>query len=283
MTGTIVKGIGGFYYIRTDEGVIECKARGIFRKNGTVPMIGDIVDISREKSGGSIEKIYERRNFLVRPPVANIDILAVVAACKNPDPNTNLLDKMLINAETAGIEPVICINKRDLASPKELEEVYRFCGYKIFAVCAADGGGIPELSEYIRGKTTAFSGLSGVGKSSIMNVITDNFMQTGDVSRINRGRHTTRHVELMPLAGGGYVLDTPGFGSMEITAEPSELYLHFPEMRNRVCRFRGCSHITEPDCGVKDALAAGEITAERYESYKEIYEDLKRVRKYPKN
>lgn len=280
MKGTIIKGIGGFYYVRTDDGIIECRARGVFRKDGITPMIGDNAEIKIIKDKGNIEKIYERKNFLIRPAVANIDILAAAAACRDPEPDMALLDKMLINAEAAGIEPVICINKTDLSSPEVIKEIYKNTGYKIFCVSAEKREGFDELSEYIRNKTTAFSGLSGVGKSSIMNIITENFMQTGSISRISRGRHTTRHIELIPLAEGGYVLDTPGFSSMEINMEAEKLYGHFPEMRGRVCRFRGCSHISEPDCGVREALSAGEISQSRYENYKEFYNYLKSIKKY---
>ncbi len=281
MTGTIIKGIGGFYYVKSGGETIECKARGIFRKEGITPVIGDAVEISVKNGKGAIEKIYERKNVLIRPPVANIDILAVVAACRNPDPNIRLLDKMLINAEAAGIEPIICINKTDIGSEKEIADIYKNTGYKIFAVSAANETGTDELLDFIKGKTTAFSGLSGVGKSSIMNIITDNSMLTGDISRINRGRHTTRHVELIPLSGGsGYALDTPGFGSLEINAQAEELYKYFPEMNGKVCRFRGCSHISEPECGIKEAFENGEISESRYESYKEFYTSLSAMKKY---
>lgn len=281
MKGTIIKGIGGFYYIRTDSGIIECKARGIFRKNGITPMIGDNVEIALTKDGkGSIEKISERKNFLFRPAVANIDILAVVAACKNPEPDMLLLDKMIINAESADIEPIICINKTDLSAPDEIIGIYKNTGYKIFCLSAEKREGFGELIDYIKNKTTAFSGLSGVGKSSIMNIITENVMQTGSISRINRGRHTTRHIELIPLEAGGYVLDTPGFSSMDINMAAEDLYNYFPEMRGRVCRYRGCSHISEPECGVHSAFDTGEISPSRYESYKELYNYLKSIKKY---
>lgn len=281
MKGTIIKGIGGFYYVRTDDGIIECKARGVFRKNGITPMIGDNAEIKIiNDDKGNIEKIYERKNFLVRPAVANIDILAAAAACKDPEPDMAILDKMLINAEAAGIEPVICINKTDLSSPEVIIDIYKNTGYKIFCVSAKKQEGFDELLKYIRNKTTAFSGLSGVGKSSIMNIITEKFMQTGDVSRINRGRHTTRHIELIPLEEGGYVLDTPGFSSIEINMEAENLYDHFPEMRGKICRFRGCSHITEPECGVREAVKAGIISQSRYENYKQFYSYLKSTKKY---
>lgn len=281
MEGTIIKGIGGFYYVRTAEGIIECRARGVFRKDGITPMIGDAACIKIIKDGkGNIEKIYERKNFLIRPAVANIDILAAAAACKDPEPDMQLLDKMLINAEAAGIEPIICINKTDLSDPREITEIYKNTGYKIFCVSAKREEGFDRLIEYIRNKITAFSGLSGVGKSSIMNIITRNVMQTGDISRKKHGRHTTRHIELIPLKEGGYVLDTPGFSSMDLDMEAENLYEYFPEMRGKVCRFRGCSHISEPGCGVKEMVDDGIIPQSRYENYKEFYNYLKSIKKY---
>jgi len=280
MTGIIIKGIGGFYYIQGESSLIECKARGIFRKKGISPMIGDKVEISVKNGKGSIDEIYERKNFLIRPPVANIDILAVVAACRNPDPDMTLIDKMLVNAEEKNIEPIICINKTDIGSDKEITDIYKNTGYKIFSLSAAEEKGTDELMAYIKNKVTAFSGVSGVGKSSIMNIITENIMETGDISKINRGKHTTRHIELMPLTGGGYVLDTPGFSSLEISVKADRLFEYFPEMRGRICRFRGCSHISEPDCGVKEALERGEISESRYESYRQLYEIAKNIKEW---
>ncbi|MBQ3124710.1 MAG: ribosome small subunit-dependent GTPase A [Clostridia bacterium] len=277
MRGKIYKGIGGFYYVATDTGeIIECKARGKFRKEHIIPIIGDDVEIEVKNGKGSITEIYERKNSLIRPAVANIDIIVVVVAAKDPDPATFVTDKMLVNAEINGIEAVVCINKTDLAQNAELKGIYERSGYKTLCVSATEKDGLDELFEIIKGKTAAFAGVSGVGKSTLLSHITGIDLETGEVSdKISRGRHTTRHVELFKVAGGGYVLDTPGFSSVEtedITAE--ELEECFPEIRDISggCRFRGCAHLEEPDCAVKIAVENGTIPQSRYESYKELYE-----------
>lgn len=277
MKGKIYKGIGGFYYVATDTGeIIECKARGKFRKERIIPIIGDDVEIEVKNGKGSITEIYERKNSLIRPAVANIDLIVVVVAAKDPDPATFVTDKMLVNAEINVIEAVVCINKTDLAENAELKEIYEKSGYKTLSVSATEKNGLDELFEMIKGKTAAFAGVSGVGKSTILSHITGMSLETGEVSdKISRGRHTTRHVELFKVAGGGYVLDTPGFSSVEtedITAE--DLEECFPEIReiSGGCRFRGCAHLEEPDCAVKKAVSDGRIPQSRYESYKELYE-----------
>ena len=277
MTGIIIKGIGGFYYVKDENGEItECRARGLFRKDNIKPMIGDRVTVEN----GSLVKIDERKNSLIRPPVANIDNLVIVVAAASPSPDFTLIDKMIINAEIAGISPVICINKTDLADYREIEMVYTLAGYPVVVVCAENNEGMDSLYPYLRGKTTAFSGLSGVGKSSILNIITESKMETGNVSdRIQRGKHTTRHVELIELEDGGYVLDTPGFSSLEIEGiKAIELWEYFPEFRTDACKFKGCSHINEPGCSVKDKLSEGMIAESRYESYCELYEKLKKIK-----
>lgn len=285
MTGKIIKGIGGFYYVKTADGKIyECRARGVFRKDKIKPYIGDNVEIEAENGKGSIVKIFPRHSVLIRPPVANIDILAVVAAAAAPEPSPLLLDKLLINAEINGITPIICINKTDVESGSKLNEIYKTTGYPIIHMCAAEGGGISALIPYIQGKTTAFAGLSGVGKSTILNLLTDTKQETGAVSeKIQRGRHTTRHVELLELPGGGYVLDTPGFSSFEVAGiRAAELCEYFPEMRDctSMCRFKGCSHVNEPGCAVKEKLENGGISQSRYESYVEIYNRLKNIKEW---
>ena len=281
MTGTIIKGIGGLYFVKDSEGgVLECRARGLFRKDGIKPMIGDRVIVRN----GSIAEIEPRKNFLIRPPVSNIDNLVIVAAAASPDPNYLLIDKMLVNAEIAGISPIICINKTDLASGEKTEAIYALSGYPVVSVCAEKNDGIAELMPYLKGKTTAFSGLSGVGKSTILNILTGSEMETGDISdKIQRGRHTTRHVELLELSGGGYVLDTPGFGSLEVTeTRAEELASFFPEFETEGCRFKDCSHINEPGCAVKEKLESGKIALSRYESYCSIYESLKKMKDWEK-
>lgn len=283
MTGIIIKGIGSFYYIRTeDKTVYECKARGIFRKEKIIPMIGDRVEIDVKNGKGSITKILKRTTSLVRPPVANIDTLVVVAAAESPSPNTLLIDKMLVNAHIAGINPIICINKTDLNSCDDLYDIYKKAGYTVIRTSAEKNEGIDDLMDLLIDKVTAFSGMSGVGKSSLLRHITGMELETGEVSeKIQRGRHTTRHVELIELANGGFVLDTPGFGSLEPNIiKAKELQDYFPEMDKYIngCKFRGCSHINEPDCAVKTAVSEGEISESRYESYKQIFDFLKDIK-----
>lgn len=286
MQGTIIKGIGGFYYVKASQNVYECRARGVFRKQRITPAIGDIVEIEADGEKGSIVDILDRRSYLVRPPVANIDTMLLVSAASSPEPNLFLMDKMLVNAEISHISPVVCINKTDLARRDDLTDIYKSAGYEVFTVSAEKNEGIQELTGYLKGRTTAFAGLSGVGKSSLLNIITDGKLETGSVSeKIQRGKHTTRHVELFELSDGGFVLDTPGFSSLEIEGiKADELWQYFPEMRDsrNKCRFRGCSHINEPDCYIKDKLKNGEILPSRYESYVQIYNQLKSVKEWEK-
>lgn len=283
MRGKIIKGIGGFYYVKTTDGkIFECKARGIFRKENLKPYIGDEVEISVENKSGNIEKILPRRTMLVRPAVANVDSVVIVIAAKDPEPDTLFCDKLILSAEIAGIEPVICINKSDLNMDTHILETYEKAGYKALLISAKNKDGVKELIPMIEGKTSAFAGFSGVGKSTILEILTGKKQETGEVSqKIKRGRHTTRHVELLELNCCGYVLDTPGFSSFEIGGiKADELKNYFPEMRplNDSCRFKGCSHTKEPDCAVKEAVEKGEISKSRYESYKTFYETLKKVK-----
>jgi ribosome biogenesis GTPase len=285
MNGIIIKGIGGFYYVKAaDDNVYECKARGIFRKEHITPMIGDRVEIDVKNGKGSITAILPRTTQLIRPPVANIDTLVLVVAAASPEPNLYLIDKMLINAQINGITPIICINKTDLAQRDDLKEIYK--SYDVISVSAEKNEGIDKLNALITNKVSAFSGLSGVGKSSLLNLITNQEMETGSISeKISRGKHTTRHVELLELKSGGFVLDTPGFSSLEIEGiKADELQDYFPEMDEvkHNCRFRGCSHINEPDCAVKELLESGELSKSRYESYIELYNILKQIKEWEK-
>lgn len=285
MEGIIIKGIGGFYYVKAADGnVYECKARGIFRNEKIIPVIGDNVRIETDGAKGAVTDIFPRRTQLVRPSVANIDMLVLVAAAASPDPNLFLIDKMLINAQINGIQPIICINKTDLTEGTELADIYTNAGYKVISVCAKENIGIDALLDAVKGKISAFAGLSGVGKSSILNILTGNALETGAVSeKIQRGKHTTRHVELFELPQGGFVLDTPGFSSLEIhTIKADELQNYFPEMSQTkdMCRFRGCSHINEPDCAVKAMLIDGRMPQSRYESYKTLYNQLNSVKEW---
>ncbi|MCI9085473.1 MAG: ribosome small subunit-dependent GTPase A [Clostridia bacterium] len=286
MKGTIIKGIGGFYYVKASDNVYECKARGLFRKKRITPTIGDVVEIETSGEKGSIVDILDRRSYLVRPPVANIDTMLLVVAAAAPEPSLFLIDKMLVNAEINNIHPVLCINKTDLEKRNDIKKLYENAGYEVFCVSAEKNKGTDKLKKYLGGRTTAFAGLSGVGKSSLLSIITEDTLETGDVSeKIQRGRHTTRHVELFELNNGGFVLDTPGFSSLELEGiKADELWEYFPEMRNYrdECRFRGCSHINEPDCVIKNKVESGEIASTRYESYTQLYKQLKSVKEWEK-
>lgn len=282
--GTIVKGIGGFYYVSTCEDIIECHARGKFRKNDLSPIVGDTVTVLVGNDGtGSIDKIHPRKNFLVRPDVANVDTLVLVSALHSPSPDLMLIDKLLVTAQSKGIECVICINKTDLALNDEIEEfsrVYEKANYKVIVASAKTGEGVKEIQSIIKGKTVAFAGLSGVGKSSLLKRITGVDLKTGNVSKIERGKHTTRHVELIEAAGG-FVFDTPGFSRLE-TDElyASDLWQYFPEIENLhgQCRFRTCNHVGEPGCIVKQAAEDGSISLSRYENYVTLFNKLKEIK-----
>ncbi|WP_026669075.1 ribosome small subunit-dependent GTPase A [Butyrivibrio sp. AE3006] len=293
MQGRIVKGIAGFYYVNTgSERVYECKAKGIFRKDGIKPLVGDDVNIEiiDEEGGiGNITEILPRRNMLIRPPVANVDQAVVLFAIVKPDPNYNVLDKFLIQMRRNNLPVIICFNKQDIATKEEQQELmdaYEKCGYEVIFISVHEGAGLDVLCEKLRGKTSVVAGPSGVGKSSLLNKLhPEAEMETGELSRkIARGRNTTRHSEMFFVSALSddkektYILDTPGFTSLalkDITAE--ELPQYYPEFEpyEPFCRFGGCSHIAEPDCGVKTALENGEISRVRYDNYRMIYEELK--------
>lgn len=285
LTGTIIKGIGGFYYVKTTQGLIECRARGRFRKDGEKPMIGDLVQIKRtaeDETKGSVEEIMPRKNSFIRPPVANIDQMVITMAASNPEPNLLLVDRLAVEAEAAGVKPVICVNKLDLDSERaeHIKEIYTKAGYPVLLVSAREEIGIAELEVILKDKITAFAGNSGVGKSSLLNRLSETFaLETGDVSeKTQRGRHTTRHTELFELPFGGYVFDTPGFSSYETEGlVPEELAGLFPEIKQAEggCRFAGCAHVAEPGCVVKEALQEGKIAPERYENYCVLYAEAK--------
>lgn len=287
MDGIIIKGIGGFYYVKATDGIVyECKARGIFRKENVKPYIGDRVEISLQNQKGSIDKIYPRHSHLIRPPVANIDTLVIVVASAAPDPNVLLIDKLLVNCEVSGIMPIICVNKTDVKSDEFIRNIYEKAGYPVISVSALEERGFEELIPFIKDKTSAFAGLSGVGKSTMLNLLTNSSQETGEISeKISRGKHTTRHVELLELKCGGYVLDTPGFSSFEVNnIKAQDLCQFFPEMQPNAddCRFKGCSHINEPDCAIKEMVLSGEIAKSRYESYIELYNQLKVIKEWEK-
>lgn len=287
MRGRIIKGIAGFYYVSVSgSGVYECKARGIFRKDGQKPLVGDLVEIEildEVTHEGSIENILPRKNELIRPAVANIDGALVIFAYKSPKPNRNLLDRFLISMERADIETTICFNKRDLVSDEEalsLERIYTSAGYRVIPTCVKTGQGIDAVREFLEGKVVTVAGPSGVGKSSLINKLQEGvLMETGSVSeKIDRGKHTTRHSELIAVGDTGFICDTPGFSSLYLPGlAPQDLWKYFPEFveHEKYCRFQGCMHVHEPDCGVKQAVEAGEITSERYQGYIELLEQIK--------
>lgn len=288
MRGLIIKGIGGFYYVKTAEGVFQAKGRGIFKKEGITLAVGDVVDIEVLDDGDAvINSIEARKNQFIRPPIANIDRFIVVFAATKPKPNFSIIDKFLIMAEQHHIEPVICVNKCDLAKPAAIEEIKAIYGgiYPIVFVSAATGDGIDALMPYIQGNRVAFAGPSGVGKSTITNrIIPEANMETGNVSKKTaRGKHTTRHVEIFEAEGGGFVFDTPGFTSFEILeAEEDNLSDFYPDLLKfkGQCRFDNCRHIKEPECCVRDAVDRGEIHPLRYASYLANMEEIKKRKKY---
>lgn len=290
-SGIIIKGIGGFYYVKTLEGVYECKARGIFRKDGVVPLPGDnvVISISDELSKtGNLDEILPRNSQLIRPAVANINQVAVVLAARSPQPDYSLFDKLLITAENKNIDIVICINKIDIdenEEHKKILEIYRQTGYKIILLSLKTNVGLSDLKDTMKGKITVFSGQSGVGKSTILNRIMNSWvMETGSISeRSARGKHTTRHAELVELDCGGYVVDTPGFSSFELEGiKYDELQIYYPEFTEfeNKCKFTGCRHISEPECAIKEAVKHGQVSTERYERFIQIYNSLKEIKIY---
>ncbi|MBO5337604.1 MAG: ribosome small subunit-dependent GTPase A [Lachnospiraceae bacterium] len=296
MKGKIVKGIAGFYYVHTgDFGenacIYECKAKGVFRKDHKKPLVGDDVELDildEEKKLGNIREILPRGSELIRPAVANVDQALVIFSIVKPQPNFNLLDRFLIMMGQQNIPCIICFNKQDIdqdGQGAQYEEIYRSCGYKTLSVSAKRKQGIDEVLALLAGKTTTVAGPSGVGKSSLVNCLqSGTVMETGSISeKIERGKHTTRHSELIAIQENTYILDTPGFSSLGLfDLEKEDLAAYYPEFaeHEKYCKFGGCSHITEPVCGIKEAVEDGEISRMRYENYCFLYEELKGKRKY---
>lgn len=292
MQGKIIKGIAGFYYIYAEDGnIYECKAKGIFRKDNFKPLVGDNVEITvlnEEEKEGSVTSILPRRNSLIRPAVANVDQAFLIFAMENPKPNFLLLDRFLIMMKQQEIPAVICFNKKDVGEKEEMEklyEIYTGCGYRVVLSSAYEGEGMDEIHEILKGKTTVVAGPSGVGKSSITNCMQGEVqMETGEISKkLKRGKHTTRHSQVIPVEKNTFLVDTPGFSSLYLTdMKEEELRDYFPEfvMYEPQCRFQGCMHIHEPGCAVKKALSEGKISQQRYDNYLALYEELKEKRRY---
>lgn len=292
MTGKIIKGIAGFYYVYVVEsGIYECKAKGIFRKDKQKPLVGDVVRIDvlneTEKEGNLVE-ILSRKNALIRPEVANVDQAMVIFAADYPKPNFSLLNRFLLMMERQQVKTVICFNKADLIGEEEKKKyraMYEPGGYPVLTISVKQQQGIEEVRALIQGKTTVVAGPSGVGKSSLTNCLQDEiYMETGDISKkLNRGRHTTRHSQMILLDRDTWFVDTPGFSSLYVEdMEKEELRTWFPEFYpyEGKCRFSGCTHTHEPGCAAKAAVSEGKISRERYEGYLELYEEIKDKRRY---
>ena len=291
MQGKIIKGIAGFYYVYAEDGnTYECRAKGIFRKDKRKPLVGDNVDITvldEKELEGSVTGIHKRRNSLIRPAVANVDQALVIFAVRQPDPNYQLLDRFLITMEQQEIPSIICFNKKDLAEQEELERMYQIyssCGYQVLLTSAEQEEGISQIRRILEGKTTVVAGPSGVGKSSLTNLLQGEVsMETGEISKkLKRGRHTTRHAQLLTVGEHTYLMDTPGFSSLFVEGmEKEELRFHYPEFAEYegACRFQGCVHVHEPGCVVKQAVEEGKIHSQRYQNYVSFYEELKEQEK----
>ena len=289
--GIILKGIGGLYFVETADAVFECRARGIFRKIGEKPLAGDNVEIHIASDGAenTIEKIYPRSSELMRPPVANIDRLFILSSIREPSPNTLIIDKMTAIACSKNIEPVVVITKDDLGDTSEFRDIYEKAGIPFFSVSSRDGRGVEEIKAMLKGHISAFAGNTGVGKSSLLNLIDPELaLKTGEISdKLGRGRHTTRAVELYPLCGG-YVADTPGFSSL--TGENSEIIpidelpFCFPEFEEYLgkCRFTTCRHINDRGCEIVKAVEDGKISVSRHNSYAALYNEAKDIKEWEK-
>ena len=284
--GRILRSLSGFYDVLTGEGIVTCRARGILRKEGNSPLTGDLVEITVEKGKGMVEKILPRKNHFIRPAVANVDALVVFAANVNPVTEPFLIDRVAAIAGDQEVPVYLCVNKCDLDPAADLVRIYEHAGFPVICTSAETGEGVEALRALLEGKLTAFTGNSGVGKSSILNRLAPGLqLETGEVSeRLGRGRHTTRHVELYRLGENTYVADTPGFSSfdtdqMELILKENLQYA-FPDFGAFLgkCRFDDCSHRKEPDCAVRAAVEAGDIEASRYDSYLRLYEKSSQIK-----
>ena len=290
-TGRIIRSLSGFYDVQTPHGVVTCQGRGILRKQGQTPLTGDMVEISLEEGKGMVEKILPRTNRFIRPAVANVDALVVFAANVNPVTEPFLIDRVAVIAGDQNVPVYICINKCDLDPAVDLMHIYSHAGFPVICACAETGEGVQQLKELIQGKLTAFTGNTGVGKSSMLNALCPELhLATGEVSeKLGRGRHTTRHVQLYCLDENTYVADTPGFSSfdteqMDILLKENLQYA-FPDFAPYLgqCRYHDCSHRAEPDCRIREAVETGEIEKTRYDSYLRLYEKAEQVKLWERN
>ena len=293
MDGKIIKGISGFYYVYVaEQGIIyECRAKGIFRKDHVKPLVGDnarIEIIDEKLHKGNVTDILPRKNTLIRPAVANVDQAVLIFAVRYPDPSFGLIDRFLIRMERQSLPCIICFNKEDIASRELLDKLkaaYGTCGYRVIYLSANNGEGFDELKGILKGRTSTVAGPSGVGKSSVINRLCPQAeMETGELSRkIERGKNTTRHSEIFALGDDTYIIDTPGFTSLDVSdITKEELTSYYPEFSDYAlsCRFRGCAHVNEPDCAVKKAVEDGLISRVRYDNYRQLYDELKSIKRY---
>lgn len=287
-SGIILKGIGGFYYVETADGVFECKAKGKFRKDGIAPLAGDHVIIEvNQNAENTISVIEERKNFLKRPPVANIDQLLIVVSMRDPEPNTLVIDKMTALAENNGIEPILVFSKTDLASAEYLIDIYKTTGYKIYKISPDDHEDLEAIKVELSGKLTAFTGNSGAGKSTLINALCPELsLNTGEVSsKLKRGRHTTRQAEIFHI-GDGLIIDTAGFSSIDlISNDPilkGELVNCFPEFAEYIgqCKFTSCSHTCEKGCKICEMTEKGIISKSRHDNYVFLYNEAKNIKEW---
>lgn len=290
MQGRIIKGIAGFYYVQTKDGLYECKAKGIFRKEKRKPLVGDWVEIeilNETEMTGNLTDIKKRKNTLIRPEVANVDQTLLIFALESPKPNIALLDRFLLMMESQQVKTIICFNKEDLVEAGEAgswRDIYQACGYQVLICSAKQKVGVEEVRRVLQGKTTVIAGPSGVGKSSMTNLLQEGIqMETGIISKkLKKGKHTTRHSQVIWVDDTTFLIDTPGFTSLDtIPVEKEELRFYFPEFTpyEGKCRFNGCIHVNEPDCAVKDAVGKGAIAQSRYENYKLFFEERKEKEK----
>lgn len=285
MIGKIVKAISGFYYIDFENVIYECRAKGILKKQNIFPLVGDFAEfeIINEKEGNLIN-IVNRKNYLIRPPVANLDIGVIVIAAKSPEPSLLFLDKQLAFFEYIGVKAIICLNKTDLDDANEIKNIYEKIGYTVISTSVKELKGIDELKDLIHGKNVSFIGNSGVGKSSLTNIlINDKIMEEGSLSKIERGKQTTRHSELLKVEDDTYIIDTPGFSSFDLlNIELNDLASFFVEFRDKIkdCKYNDCRHVLEQDCAIRKAVLNGEISESRFENFKILYEEISKRKIY---